>query len=183
MYADISPDAIYQGDIIVNFNFIVPPLGEPTSLQQTKDSLNKVPLSKLTNAYSRGSESLIVNSFRTNGMIITQTCDIQRRKYISLCPVHPMINIENELAEEGFGKKRIRDFIDTLQKQKINYYFYLPEITVNKVKLEEGYADLQVINSVPTQNISNYQRLVTLSDKGRHWLDYKLMNLFGRPFE
>ncbi len=183
MYSDPSPDAIYQGDIVLNFSFIVPPLGESIIIQSSGNSLIKTPISSVSSPYSSGSENLLVNSFRASGMIITQTCDIQRRKYISLCPVHPFNDIREELTQEGLEEKRIEKFIESIKQQRINYYFYLPPAILNEVRIEESYVDLQVINSAPRENISNYQRLITLSDKGRHWLDYKLINLFGRPFD
>ena len=184
MFVQVSTDAIYQGDVIVGFHFIVPPLGEPTSLQLNGNIFTKTSISSVLNAYQTGCETLIVNSLISNGMIITQTCDIQRRKYISICPIHNFTTITEELTQEGLELKRIQNFIEQIKQQKINYYFYLPTIIQDDGnKIEEGYVDLQVINSVPRENINNYSRLITLSDKGRHWLDYKLINLFGRPFE
>lgn len=183
MYSDISPDAIYQGDVVLNFSFIAPPLGEPIAIQSSGNSLIKTPISAVSNPYSSGSETLVVNSFRASGMIITQTCDIQRHKYISLCPIHPFNEIREKLAQEGLEEKRIQNLMESIKQQKVNYYFYLPPAILDEIRVEESYVDLQVINSVPRENVSNYQRLITLSDKGRHWLDYKLINLFGRPFD
>lgn len=183
MYAQVLQD-IYQGDVIVNFHFLLPPLGEPISLQTQGSQINKVPISQVTNSYSNGNETLLANSFIGKGMIITQTCDIQRRKYLSVCPIHDFSKIKTDLASEGLDEKRIQSFEKQVKEQKVGYFFYLPAMTFGDGKnIGECYVDLQVINSVPRENISNYPRLIGLSDKGRHWLDFKLMSLFGRPFE
>jgi hypothetical protein len=184
MYLRVSSNDIYQGDIIIDFHFIVAPIGEPISLQLKRSILTKVPISSVANRYKTGNETLLVNSFIANGMIITQTCDVQRRKYIAISPIHNFNTIAVELTNEGLEQERIKNFVEQIKQQKINYYFYLPPITLEDgSKIEEAYVDLQVINSIPRENVSKYKRLTTLSDKGRHWLDYKLMNLFGRPFE
>ncbi|MGH7245935.1 MAG: hypothetical protein ACREBJ_01545 [Nitrosotalea sp.] len=183
MYAQVSQD-IYQGDVIVSFHFTLPPLGEPVSLQVQGSQINKVPISQVTNRYSSGNETLLVNSFVGNGMIITQTCDIQRRKYVSVCPIHDFTKIRTDFISEGFDEKRIQAFEKQVKEQKVGYFFYLPAMTFGDgTSIGECYVDLQVINSVPRENISSYSRLIGLSDKGRHWLDFKLMSLFGRPFE
>lgn len=182
MYVPISSNEIYQGDIISNFSFIVSPLGEPITIQTDAGNLKQIQLSKIQHPYKEGKETLLVNSFLADGMIVSQTCDIQRRKYISICPVHRLTKIIKDLTNDGWVEKQIKNFVDTLRKQNVNYYFFLPQGIVDGTSIEESYVDLQMINSFPTANIERYARVLALSDKGRHWLDFKLISLFGRPF-
>ena len=127
-------------------------------------------------------EKLIVNSFLANAIIITQSCDIQRREFISVCPVYEVSNIIEKLSKDGSSQNKIDSFLGTLRKQEINYYFYLPAYKTDSVNIEESYVDLQLVNNLPSGNISLYRRYISLTDQGRHWLGYKLSTLFSRPF-
>ncbi len=173
----------FQGDLLSNYSFIVPPLGKQFVFIGDAVSSIVVELSAKEDAYMDGKkEQLIANSFRSSAMIITQTCDIQRREYISVCPIFDLAVLKSKYTNYGWGENRINNFIEDLKNQKQNYFLYLPAHTSENVNFSESYVDLQVINSMPSSNVTNYHRFLSLTDKGRHWIGFKLSNLFGRPF-
>ena len=183
MYELVDSEEVFQGDILKDFHFIVQGLGPPLALVRNGTEIQVSPLQELNNPYSEGKkENLIVNSFMSNAMIITQSCDIDRRDYINVCPVHPISNIRQRESLRGLTGNRIDNLIKDIRLQKVNYYFYLPQTQFENLLLEESYVDLQLFNSVPAENIKQYQKQVSLSDKGRHWLSYKLSTFLGRPF-
>lgn len=186
MYAQIDPDTIYQGDIVLNYHFMVAPLGNPSVIRAESDKVKILPLDQVTQPYSTdGKELLVANSFVAKAMIITQTCDIQRREYIAVCPIFKLNVLVEKFQTDGWEETRIQKFIGNLKAQNVGYYFYLhaASLDTGHITIEESYVDLLQINSVRQTNIKNYQRIYSLSDKGRHWLAYKLNCLFGRPIE
>lgn len=183
MYALIDPNAVYQGDIIKGFHFIVPPTNELQILEKNNEgNFTSSPISQISNPYSSGKATVAVNSFLANAIVISQTCDIQRRDYIHLCPVYQLSLLTQELINKGYTASRIDNVLKDLKSQKINYYFYLPTASLDGITIEESYVDLQLICMLPQVNIGLYNRFISLSDKGRHWLSFKLVNLYGRPF-
>lgn len=182
MYAKIDYEIALQGDILIDFHFIVPGLGEPLVLIRNPDKILIEPVSKIKNPYSSKKEALVVNSFMASAMIVTQSCDIERREYINLCPVFPVEEIRKKDFLKKVGESKIEDQIRQIRQQKVNYYLYLPKFKSDEISLDESYVDLQLFNSMPRENLKYYQRLISLSDKGRHWLSYKLSNYLGRPF-
>lgn len=183
MYVLIDPSTLYQGDIIKEFHFIVPPTNELQVLEKTNDgNFIPNPISQMPSPYATGKATVAVNSFLANAIVISQTCDIQRRDYIHICPVYQLSLLTQELIDKGYSANRIDNVFKDLKSQKINYYFYLPATSIDGVTIEESYVDLQLICMLPQVNISLYNRFISLSDKGRHWLSFKLINLYGRPF-
>jgi hypothetical protein len=176
MYAP-KKEEVYQGDILRDYHFMLPPLGKPYAFVESgKEAILAEDIMKA----GLTPKQLIANTIITNAMIITATCDAQRREFVAVCPIFTLEKIKLELSTK-WGDARIKTFIDDLSAQKFNYYLYLPAVNTAGIVLPESYIDLQVINSMPLDNIKHYERMFTLSDYGRHWLAYKLANLFSRP--
>ncbi len=172
-----------QGDIIIDYPFIVPTTDELKIIERNIDgSLKTTPISQTQNPYLTSKAFVIANSFMSDAIIISQSCDIQRRNYIHLSPVKKISLLIQELSDKEYDEKRINNVIDSLKDEKINYYFYIPGDFVGGVTLEDSYVDLEVVGIVPLANLSPYNRPVTLTDLGRHRLSFKLINLYGRPF-
>lgn len=183
MYTSIDPNEILQGDLIKDYNFVVPPTDELQVLERTSENKFKaVPISSTTDPYSTGQVSVIANSFVSNAIIISQSCDIQRRDYIHLCPVHKLSNLRAELTSKGYELERINNTIDSLKLDKTSYYYYLPASNDDGILVEESYIDLQFVGMIPLVNMKSYTRILSLTDLGRHRLSFKLINLYGRPF-
>ena len=155
MYSEINTE-VYQGDILSSYNFLIPPIGKPFAVAEKGES--PVPITDII-AAGIHPKQIIANTIETSAIIITQTCDAQRREFISVCPIFPLEQMKHDLAEK-WGKQRVSNFIEDLRNHKINYYLYLPAINTNKVSVPESYVDLQVINSLPLQNLENYTSVV-----------------------
>jgi|SRR5581483_7442328 len=183
MYAPIDTNNPFQGDILASFPFIALPQGEEPKIVRTDPTGNLIirDLSETHNPYQNGKELLVVNSFVTKAIIISQTCDAQRRDYVHVCPVFPISSINAQATESNWDTNRLANYIADIRNNKKNYFFHLPEAILNDERMEESYIDLQVVNILPRLNLGQYVRVVTLTDLGRHRLAYKLLNFYGRP--
>ncbi len=182
MYTAINPQEILQGDLIVDYEFIAPPTDELLVVERNQSGvLITKPVSQVVKPYIGGKIAVVANSFVSDAMVISQSCDIQRRDYVHLCPVHKLGNLITELSSKGFEQKRIDGVLDGLRKNTINYYFYLPPGSINEIPIEESYVDLQFVGMAPLLTLGTYSRTLSLTDLGRHRLTFKLTNLYSRP--
>lgn len=151
---DLNYEFLYQGDLIKDFPFLI----------FEKDTLiGKFETDIETKLEVRARLGLI--------MIISQTCDIQHRENVIVCPVYKM-------QDFSFNK----DEAESIRKRKTGYWFYLPKL---ENILDESIADFQTIYYVPRDflNQSKLNKIITLTDWGRHHLGWALSNHFGRPIE
>ena len=151
---ELSTEILYQGDLIKDFPFLIFDKEEP-----------------IENFTQDGETKLNINAKLSLVMILSQTCDVQRRKNIIICPVYKVKDFE-------FSK----DELIKIKKRRTGYWFYLPEI---EGVLEESIADFQTIFYASRKLIENYKsnKIATLSDWGRHHLGWALSGYFGRPIE
>ncbi len=169
MYEEVSnlnQTILLQGDIVVDFPF---PFFEE-SLEFLKTDTEGKLASTTDIPFSTSSDEVIkAYAKQIKVMMISQTCDIQRRERISICPVLPISVVPSK-------------HLDNLRKRKINYWFYLPSLDG---RIEESIADLQGIISLPRKLILGYlhNKRITLSHWGRHHLCWALQGYFGRPIE
>lgn len=171
MYADASsvpPTTLYQGDIIADFPFYLFENGLP--IQR-----NEAGSFELNEGQEDAERKLVaIETKKQQVMILSQTCDAQRRTNIIICPVH---NLESFITDNTINvdtAKKIRD-------RKIYYLFYLPTYQ----GLPESIADMQTMIYVSRTELERFlpSRVTTLSDLGRHHLAWALANFFGRPAE
>lgn len=151
---DLNQDIFYQGDLVKDFPFFI--FDKDTSLA----GFEKNPEAKLE---VKAKLSLV--------MVLSQTCDVQRRKNAIVCPVYKIQNF-------SFSK----DDSEKIKKRKTSYWFYLPKLDGI---IEESIADFQTIYYVPRELLESHKRnkIITLSDWGRHHLGWALGGYFGRPIE
>jgi len=151
---ELNYEIFYQGDLIKDFPFFI-----------FDEHIN------LENVISKTEAKIEINAKLNTIIILSQTCDIQRRKNAIICPVYKM-------DEFSFNS----DDTDSIKKRKTGYWFYLPPLDG---VIEESIADFQTIYYVPRAVIDNYKKnkIVTMSDWGRHHLSWALNNYFGRPVE
>lgn len=136
------------------------------------DILQDIPFLIVEN-YNNPEDGIYTKDFKI--MLLSQSCDIQRRKYIIIAPV---ITIQ-ELERTGESNS---NQIRALREQKINYWFYLPEDGSANI-LPESYVEFTKITHIPRDLLDKNKRVKCLSDLGRHWLGFKLGNFFGRPLD
>jgi len=148
MYNQFSPDeAFYQGDILVDTPCFV-----------DREDRNEA---EIENASIK----------RLSVMILSQTCDILRKKFVIIAPV---VTVQ-DLQETGVVNA---DQIRSLKKQDIKYWFYLPA----HEDFPDSYVEFTKITHTSISNLIKNKRMKSLSDLGRHWLSYKVSDFFGRPF-
>lgn len=145
-------DEWFQGDILSDFPFIATDLSSRTSSTEL---------------------------FRKQALIITQTCDLQRRHFIQLCPIHNFDDLKKDLVDGGKSEKGAESFIDSIRNRTVNYYFYLKADAVLGIK--EGYADLNFISTIPRTQLLTLNRITSLATYPRQVLAYQSGNLFLRP--
>jgi hypothetical protein len=172
MYVDLNesyPETFFQGDIIKDFPFFI------YDSAKALEKVSETNFSLQDETDTIASPSLfVVETRRTKVLLLSQTCDIQRRKHIMACPIYEV----DSLLEDGtLNTKRV----EALRKRQINYWFYLPEQGDEK----ESLADLQTIFYVPKRMLDQHlsSRIISLDDWARHHLCWTLATYFGRPIE
>jgi hypothetical protein len=171
MYADTNVNqgaTLYQGDIIADFPFFIFQSGLP--IQRTEAGLFE-----LREGNQEGDRELFaVEAHKQKVMILSQTCDAQRRTNVIICPVY---DLGEFVTDNTINADRLR----SIRKRGVNYWFYLPAYAT----LTESIADMQTMIYVPRTEIEEYlpKRVVSLNDLGRHHLAWSLATYFGRPAE
>jgi hypothetical protein len=172
MFYEYNPDPIrlYQGDIIKNFP--VTELPENIKLVRLKEKGENYSEAfvydkdQIDNAFENGSEVILANATLMNVMILSQTCDIEHREFVSIAPVFNIYNIEKSAKREA------------VRKGKTFYRFFLP----SSENFQESFLDITTINSVKRVTLKIENRILSLSHYGRHHLVYFINSYFNRPF-
>jgi hypothetical protein len=171
MYVDresVDPNTLYQGDIISEFPFFI----FENSKSIRKSGTNSFETDETTN--EEGRSLFAIEAKKQLVLILSQTCDIQRRSNIIICPIY---DLNEFIRDNTINADRARD----IRSRKIQYWFYLPRNST----INESIADFQTMIYVPRSVISEYinKRILTLSSLGRHHLSWSLATYFGRPIE
>lgn len=171
MYADTIPkdsSTLYQGDIIIDFPFYIFENGQLIR----KNNAGHFEL--VVDNQDTDRALFAIEAKKQTVIILSQSCDVQRRNNVIICPVYDLKSFLNDNTINADRAKSIR-------ARKIYYWFYLPEYN----SLPESIADLQTMIYVPRSEIEKYlpKRTTTLSDIGRHHLSWSLATYFGRPAE
>lgn len=185
---EANNDLLLQGDIIKEYPFsFIPKVQDFLFVRKEEDSVNIHNLEDLEDSYSEQNnfeEQMIVNSRLTNIILLSQSCDVQRRETIMIAPVYSIEFLKTKLESLGtLRAEQIDNKINALKnsrfEQQPHYFFYLPGAN----DFPESYIDFNSVLSVSIDNIDINDRILSLNDKGRHWLSYKLSHFFGRPLE
>jgi len=186
-YTATPPNTLMQGDIIEKYPlsyipkieeyiFIRDNNGSPIILKNSQEGINQY-----NNELQE--EQIVVNSKLNNIILLSQTCDLQRKKTVIIAPILDLDFLEKSLKENEPNEQKVKNKLNSLKARKFEDqmipYFYLPTIS----SFPDRYIDFNLIQSVPIENIKIDNRILSFSDKGRHWLAYKLNAFFGRPIE
>jgi len=171
MYANpetIDQETLYQGDIIADFPFFI--FQDSHSVKKNQNGF----FEQADNAEDGEENLFVVAAKKQSIMILSQTCDIQRRENIIICPVFKLADLISSKAINSEQAKSLR-------ARKIYYNFYLPEFG----DFPETIADLQTMIYVSREKLSTQikKRIISLDHLGRHHLAWALTNYFGRPAE
>jgi hypothetical protein len=110
-YADPPEGSgLLQGDVLRD----IPVITLPESLLIYRNGKSTSPENDFLNKYTSGPESVVVNSYKTNVLIISHTCDIQRREFISFVPVFPLHRISNPSHKKLLKEKKIKYYIGSI---------------------------------------------------------------------
>ncbi len=172
MFYEQYPDVtmFFQGDILRNFPVSI--LSEKLKIVRLKKKYEDFSVahiyeeSKLNDAFANGSESILAKAFLMNVMILSQTCDIEHREFVSIAPIFPLSNVENISTQNA------------IRKRKVFYRFYLP----SEGDFEESFLDITTINSVSRSTLRLEDRFLSISHYGRSNLAHFVYNYFNRPF-
>jgi hypothetical protein len=173
MFYETNPDPtrFFQGDILASFPVTILPESVKIVRLEGKGegfSLGRVyERDKLNDAFLNGSEAVLAKASLMNIMILSQTCDIEHREFVSIAPVFPITNIDSVAKQEA------------IRKRKVLYRFYLPL----EGKFEESFLDITTINSVRRATLKLENRILALSHYGRSHLTFFINNYFNRPFQ
>jgi len=173
MFYESNPDPIrlYQGDIIKNFPVaVLPESVKVVRFKKKRQNYSEALIyskDRLDDAFENGSEVILASSTLMNVMILSQTCDIEHREFVSIAPVFDINNIKNR-------SKR-----DAVRNGKTFYRFYLPKL----VSFQESFLDITTINSIRRATLKIEDRILSLSHFGRSHLSYFIFNYFNRPFQ
>lgn len=173
---DNSNAVFYQGDIIDNFPFFVVD-SENFNVLETETAGKEYKIKKLKSLSAEETidHLIAIDARRQRVMILSQSCDIQQRGTIIFAPV---FEITKAISEGRMTDNQA----SSLRNRKVDYWFYLPK---QEGVIEESYIDFQIIHYVPkaliTKNLQN--RVLALSDWGRHHLGWALSDFFGRPIK
>jgi hypothetical protein len=170
MYAtlgEIDINTLYQGDVIDNYPLLI--LGEFRVARKIDTGVYH-----LEEETSQEASSAVVGRKTQRVILLSQTCDIQRRNNIIVCPVY---SIESLISDGTLTQKNV----DSIKGKKTNYWFYLPAYN----NFPESLVDFQTISYVSRLDLEQYKnsRILSLSALGRHNLGWALSVYFSRPVD
>ncbi|MDD5626436.1 MAG: hypothetical protein PHW01_00255 [Patescibacteria group bacterium] len=171
---DLSFDILYQGDVIKNAPFFIFE-DELRSLKNLKKTNTYEAIKIGEKSFNNGEALLAINAKLNNIIILSQTCDVQDKENIIIAPVYPIKLFEdNGILTDGKA--------GLIKKRKINYWFYLPEL---EGIIGDSLVDFLTIHYIPKTFLEKYKsnKIITMTDWGRHHLGWALSNYFGRPIE
>lgn len=119
-------------------------------------------------AWRSPDELVLAKATKQKVMIATQTCDLVRRRYVQVLPIHALSIIESEHRRES------------MRANKIISGFYLPSAPPELS--DESYADMNLITSVHRSYVRNSVMLKRLSALARVHFQARIAEFFGRPF-
>jgi hypothetical protein len=183
MYYDIpaDPTLLWQGDIIKDFVVPDPPdrifivRNPPPSIPSTIPFNGKnLPIraiftkGDLQDAFASTKEALVVDATLTNVAIVSQSCDIDRKPFLTVAVVRPISSVGNADRREALKKW-----------EKVFEYFWLPSSAV----LQESYIDLTLLYSVRAETLKAKinDRILSMSVSYRETFKYKVAQYFSRP--
>lgn len=174
-----DPDTLFQGDGVAKFvlpeptrkALIARPLEAPPSASpesDPKDILRVFGYDELADAFSGGRGAIVVGATLSTVVVVSQSCDVQRKPYLTVAAVRPLRLIENRQRRE-----------DVKRLDRMLEYFALPA----GPNIEESFVDLTLLYSVPRELLISLlpNRLFSMSNSFRQSFQWAIMQFFGRP--
>ncbi len=166
--SDPDPTGFFQGDILERVPVVfMPPAGSgkwvllrpsfPVTLEQalagnTPKVYRPFVAGTAPEEWKTPDELVLAKATKRTVMVITQTCDLERRNFVQVAPVYHA----RSLSESKQA---------SLEKSEVNYLFYLP---ISQPGLsEKSFADLSQITSVHGSYIREAKLAKRLSNESR----------------
>lgn len=175
-----NPATLFQGDILSNFILPEPPdkalIARPTSSEagqnrgssQAGEMVRIFGPAELTDAFHSGKEAVLVEATLSTVAVLSQSCDVQRKPFVTVAAVRPMRLIQSEQRKAEI--RRIDRAFET---------FGLPA----SEKFEESFIDLTLLYSVRRESLTSQLpgRLLSMTSIFRQTFQWAVVQYFGRP--
>jgi hypothetical protein len=180
-----DPDLLWQGDVIRDFIVPIapekisivrnPPLTIPSSIEENgkiRPIRTIYGIEDLPDPFASLSEALVVDAVLTKVAIVSHSCDIDRKPFLTVAIVNPISVVGNKERRE-----------DVKKWDKVREYFWLPASEVNG--LDESVIDLSLLYSVRAETLKAKiaDRIVSMHESFRSKFQFKLAVYFHRPDE
>jgi hypothetical protein len=159
MYIIPPEETVQQGDIFIGTHFVF--LEERNRFLINQDGV----LSIVDEGADAG--DLVIASQVYPFMAVSQTCDLQRKEFVSIAPIYELTSIG------GNGRQA------SVRSHKVTNCFYL----YPNDHFEESYVDFSKITSIPLNRLQGVERIVSLDLRAQHYLADRLKQQFGRPVQ
>jgi hypothetical protein len=186
---DRNPDVkqLFQGDILDDIPFVLSPpkskrwvLLRPLPQGPIEQSFGGLPRSFRADvdrgyptAWTRPDGELVMaNAYPQRVMILSQSCNIDWRKHVQVCPVYPAV---------GLGAADL----EHLRANDVGYWFYLPEDGARPPyihEIPESYGDLSLATTVSSSYLRPDALLRRLTSLATFEFQNSLSDYFARPF-
>ncbi len=179
-----NPDTgkLFQGDILLNFILPDPPdkalivrpvdggdrQNPPTASAQEAEAIKVFSYAELPDAFSRGKEAVLVEATLSTVAILSQSCDVQRKPFLTVAAVRPMRLIQSEQRKA-----------DIRRPDRAFEHFALPPAP----NFEESFIDLTLLYSVRRDYLLLHlpHRLFSMDSVLRQTFQWAVVQYFGRP--
>lgn len=153
---NIDTGVFYQGDVIFGFQF-------PNT------------------SYSSGCFQL--EEKNENIVLISQSCDLQvdraTNERVFICPLRSSARITENYQGQHLSEEIILGRLASMRGNKKGDIVFYPA----NGEIEDSFVILSQALSVPINSLTGKIPQVRLSDRGRHYLAYRLQVLFGRAVD
>jgi hypothetical protein len=173
-----DPTTLFQGDILSNFILPEPPdkalIARPTigdagqNPSHAGETVRVFGQAELTDAFHSGKEAVLVEATLSTVAVLSQSCDVQRKAFLTVAAVRPMRLIQSEQR-----KSEIR------RADRVFENFGLPPTD----DFEESFVDLTLLYSVRRENLIAHlpNRLLSMTNLFRQTFQWAIVQYFGRP--
>jgi hypothetical protein len=184
-YYDPNPDpnSLLQGDVIRDFIIPIapakisivrnPPPTIPSSIEDKGKILQVRTIygsEELPDSFASLHEVIVNDAILTKVAIVSHSCDIDRKQFLTVALVMPISSVGNKERREAVKKWN-----------KVYEHFWLPESSA----LEESVIDLTLLYSVRSETLKAKiaDRILSMDEVYRYTFKKKLCQYFDRPDE
>jgi hypothetical protein len=177
-----DPQILFQGDVLRDV--VLPrPLDRTVIVREWPSEEKGLALLRayrpheLPDAFATGHDTIVVEATVATVVLISQTCDVQRKDYLILGLIRP-------LGEAGSRSKQEQ----VKRNDRVPDCFYLqphPALTITSPEglVEDFYVDFNCLFSMKREYVEaqRNKRVLSMTTEYRQLFQYRLGNFFSRP--